>query len=424
MATIVIADDQASNREFLATLLGYAGHQIFMAADGAEALAVVRAQRPDLLISDIVMPAMDGFELVRTLRVDPQLARTRVIFCTATYLEDNAHDLARACGVSHILIKPMEPQAVLDLVNEALGGHPPSPISAPVEFERKHLGLVSNKLVEKVAELESLNAELEDRVEARTAELAAANARLRELNMLKDRFVAVTSHDLRSPLAAIQSMVEIILHDETPLPEQPHRRLLGYIYDSAQQLTRLVSRLLDLAELESGNVRLELTRLYLSQIAAQSIDALSASAAAKAITIELISAPDEQPLMADWTRLTQIVGNLIGNAIKFTPAGGSIIVTIASGPDGTHLAVADTGVGMTAEVCSQLFGKARLIHTPGTANEHGSGLGLTIVAELVALHGGQIEVTSEPGRGSRFTVYLPARAPEPAEASSSTDRAH
>jgi signal transduction histidine kinase len=408
MATILIADDQATNRDFLVTLLGYAGHRIVEAIDGVEALAMVRAEQPDLVIADIVMPCMDGFELVRNLRTDPLFAPTRVIFCTATYLEDEARDLARACGVVHVLIKPVEPQMVLDVVKKELGGHAPTPAAALTGFEREHLGLVTNKLVEKVAELEALNAELERRVEARTAELATANARLREINALKDKFVAVTSHDLRSPLAAIQNMVEIMLEEADTLPEDPHRRFLGHIYDSTKHLTRLVTRLLDLADLESGRVQLEAIELYAGRVAEQAIESLRASAEAKDIALLLVVEPAEQPIAADWMKLSQIVGNLIGNAIKFTPAGGQITVTVASSPAEARISVADTGVGIPAEMLSQLFEKSHLAHTRGTIGERGTGLGLTIVSELAALHGGRVEVTSEVGRGSAFTVHLPA----------------
>jgi signal transduction histidine kinase len=352
------------------------------------------------VISDIVMPTMDGFELVRQLRADAQLARTRVIFCTATYLEDKARDLAQAWGVAYVLTKPMEPQMVLNVVNAALGNAAPALIAPSAELEREHLGLVTNKLVEKVAELAALNAELERRVEARTAELAIANARLREINALKDKFVAVTSHDLRAPLAAIQNMIEIMIDEGEVLPEEPHRRFLGHIYDSTKHLTKMVTRLLDLANLESGRVQ------------RHAIESLRASADAKDIALALVVEPGEQSLTADWMKLSQIVTNLIGNAIKFTPAGGRITVTIASEPTGTRIGVVDTGVGIPGETLPQLFEKSRLFHTRGTAGERGTGLGLTIVAELAALHGGRIEAASEAGRGSTFTVHLPALAPD------------
>lgn len=162
MAKILIVDDVAANRTLVATLVGYRGHQALEAADGAEALALVRAERPALVISDILMPTMDGFEFVRRLRADPELAATEVIFYSAHYRERETQNLARACGVSRVLIKPCEPEDVLRAIDEALA-HAPGFAPAPDEiaFDREHVRLMTDKLSEKVAELEAANARLE-----------------------------------------------------------------------------------------------------------------------------------------------------------------------------------------------------------------------------------------------------------------------
>src|SRR6058998_3381636 len=121
MATILIVDDQPANRDYLMTLLGYAHHRLLEAADGAEALALARAVPPDLVIADILMPTMDGFEFVRQLRADPDIANSSVIFYTAAYHEHEARKLAGDCGVFHILTKPCDPQVILNTVNSVLG---------------------------------------------------------------------------------------------------------------------------------------------------------------------------------------------------------------------------------------------------------------------------------------------------------------
>src|SRR6188472_3390037 len=113
MAKVLVIDDIAANRELIVALLTHQGHQSFEAADGLEALALARAKRPDLVISDILMPTMDGYEFVRRLRADPAIARTTVIFYTAHFREVEARNLAAACGVSHILLKPSEPEDML-----------------------------------------------------------------------------------------------------------------------------------------------------------------------------------------------------------------------------------------------------------------------------------------------------------------------
>jgi diguanylate cyclase (GGDEF)-like protein/PAS domain S-box-containing protein len=165
VAKILVVDDQADNRELVVTLITYRGHQPLEAADGAEALALVRSERPQLVISDILMPTMDGYEFVRQLRAEPAIAGTEVIFYSAHYLEREARSLATECGVSHVLIKPCEPQDILDAIDQALS-HVPAPVvvrevpDVP-EFDREHLRLLTNKLSEKVADLEAVNRRLD-----------------------------------------------------------------------------------------------------------------------------------------------------------------------------------------------------------------------------------------------------------------------
>jgi CheY-like chemotaxis protein len=161
MATVLVVDDQASNRELIVTLLRYAGHAPIEAADGHLALAQVRAARPALVICDILMPTMDGYEFVRQLRADPDIAHTEVIFYTATFLEREARSLALSCGVSNVLIKPTEPQDILRAIAQALDGTAPAePVTDTAQFDREHLRLLTDKLALKVNELETANQRL------------------------------------------------------------------------------------------------------------------------------------------------------------------------------------------------------------------------------------------------------------------------
>ena len=165
MAIILIIDDQPTNREYLVTLLGSGNHRILQTADGAEGLTIARAEKPDLIIADILMPMMDGYEFVRQLRADPVIATIRVIFYTAYYHEREAQALANACGVFHILTKPCEPEIALRTVDAALSG-----ASIPIshlgeDFDRDHLQLLSNKLSQKADELRSVNERLTPLIE-------------------------------------------------------------------------------------------------------------------------------------------------------------------------------------------------------------------------------------------------------------------
>jgi signal transduction histidine kinase/CheY-like chemotaxis protein len=161
MAHVLVVDDQASNRELIVTLLKYAGHVPLEASDGHLALAQVRAARPQLVICDILMPTMDGYEFVRQLRADPDIAHTEVIFYTATFMEREARSLALSCGVSRVLMKPTEPEEILLTIAQALAGTTVAePVADTAQFDREHLRLLTDKLAAKVNELEGANQRL------------------------------------------------------------------------------------------------------------------------------------------------------------------------------------------------------------------------------------------------------------------------
>lgn len=179
MATILVVDDHPTNREFLVTLLGYQGHRLIEAANGLEGLTQAQNQPPNLIISDVLMPMMDGYEFVRRLRAEPALASTPIIFYTAYYQEVEAQTLAQACGVPYLLPKPSKPQVILKMVETALGSTLlPVPSPPPEAFDREHLRLLTNKLSEKVDELEQQIAErrqAEEELEQRATQLALIN---------------------------------------------------------------------------------------------------------------------------------------------------------------------------------------------------------------------------------------------------------
>ena len=161
VSTILVVDDLAANREFLVSLLESQQHRMLEASDGAEALALVRAHRPELVITDILMPTMDGYEFVRQLRADPALAATAVVFCTAHYHKEEAEFLARSCGVSHILTKPCEPELILRVVDESLHTREYSAEpSLPPDFDQRHLRVITDKLSETANDLRMSNQRL------------------------------------------------------------------------------------------------------------------------------------------------------------------------------------------------------------------------------------------------------------------------
>ena len=162
MATILIVDDRESNRDVLTTLLGYRNHRTVEAGDGLEGLERARSERPDLIITDILMPAMDGYEFTRRLRAEPEIASVPVVFYSAHYLMQEAHALAAKCGVEYVLAKPAEPEEVLRIVDAALGLAPTTISAPPVEeFDREHIRVLTDKLSQQAGEVGNLSARLE-----------------------------------------------------------------------------------------------------------------------------------------------------------------------------------------------------------------------------------------------------------------------
>src|ERR1700694_3037633 len=181
MATIVIVGEEIMNRR-LATLLGEHGHRVLEAADGEQALEIVRAEKPDLVLADILMGNMDGCQLALYLRAEAGWARPRVVFLTAACMETEARALARACGVSELIVKPAEPEALLAVINAALSGPPAHTGKPPLEpsSAEAYLRSMAGKLYQRVAELEQLNAQLDQRAVERTEQLEVARSALEQ----------------------------------------------------------------------------------------------------------------------------------------------------------------------------------------------------------------------------------------------------
>jgi signal transduction histidine kinase len=411
MATILVVDDRATNREFLVTLLGYRKHRVFEAEDGRSGLEIARSEKLDLIIVDIVMPEMDGYDFVRAVRSVPAIASTPIIFYTASYLESEARSLAERCGVRFIITKPAEPEEILAKVDAVLQTPAaPVPLLNP-EFDREHLKVVTSKLSEKVDELEALNTDLEKRVAARTAELEEANKRLTDLNRRKDEMVAIVSHDLRSPLTGVLLVTTLLRNKKAEASPEYRLERVAMIENATRRMVEMVNDLLDVSRIGAQEMTLELQPIRASDVIRTSLEPLEITANAKQVSVSLEVAPDEAMVRGDRLKLSQVFNNLLGNALKFTRVGGKISVKIESTPEEVGIHVCDTGVGIPANELPLIFDTFRQASSRATAGEAGAGLGLAIVKQIVELHKGRVEVESEVGHGSTFTVHLPAIGP-------------
>ncbi|MCP4403317.1 MAG: response regulator [bacterium] len=236
-----------------------------------------------------------------------------------------------------------------------------------------------------------------------------ARERLEELNKLKDDFVAIVSHDLRSPLTAILGASEILLSDEymdPPLPED-QRELVVNIQDMGEQQLHLVNDLLDLAKIESGKLELHPTVTHLGSVVTQCYNTLKVLAENKNISLKTGIVGQIPKIMLDVPKINQVINNLVSNAIKFTAAGGEVTIQVEKDDEFVKISVTDTGEGIKPEELQLLFNKFQQLKAHGTGGERGTGLGLSICKNLVELHEGKIWAESQPGVGSTFAFTLP-----------------
>lgn len=246
--------------------------------------------------------------------------------------------------------------------------------------------------------------------DALLSELAGQNERLRELDRMKDDFVASVSHELRTPLTSIRGYLELVREDGGLEDEQD--RMLGIVDRNADRLLSLVSDLLFMAQVDAGKLTLESKPVQLACVATESVEAASPRAAASNIELNL-EVDDGLVIEGDRVRLAQVFDNLITNAIKFTPSGGSVDVRVFGSEETAVIEVSDTGIGIADEERLHLF--ERFFRTSGAtlAAVQGTGLGLAIVNAITESHGGTVGVESRVGAGTTFVVRLPLAVRQP-----------
>lgn len=395
MKTILIVDDRPSNRRVLIAMLTQCGHRLLEADSGAQALKMVRSEKPDLVIADILMPKMDGYEFVRRLRLDRRIAHTAVVFYTASYIEKEARRLAKAAGVHYTIVKPAEPGEVLRIVAAALTDVPTPMQLPPQQFERDHLRLLTDKLSGKVTELEILNAELEQRVFSRTAELEAANEEL-------EAFSYSVSHDLRAPLRAIDGFSRMAIEDfGGQMPEQCCKQL-EQMRASTREMTQLIDDLLVFSQTSRSPLARE--NVETGKLARSVCDHLLAQQKGREIVFRIDDLP---ACAADPALLQQVFVNLLSNAIKFTRGCGRALVEVGSKQNNGELIyfVKDNGAGFDMRHANKLFGVFQRLHR---AEEfEGAGVGLAIVQRVIHRHGGRVWAEGKPNAGATFYFALP-----------------
>jgi signal transduction histidine kinase len=249
------------------------------------------------------------------------------------------------------------------------------------------------------------NLTLEEKVQERTKNLVDANERLRELDQVKSNFISLVSHELRTPLTAIKGFIVTLYHYDKEIPDDKRRIYLGVLNEETDRLTRLINELLDISRIESGRMEIQWRRVSAAETVQRVFDTLMVKANGVKLIMDF---PDSFPLLvADPDKLEQVLMNLVGNALRFSPPDSAITVTGRCHDDGVIIEVKDEGPGIAFTELEKIFDKFYRLDNETNRKNPGTGLGLPICRALVNLHGGKIWVESEIKQGCRFIFTLP-----------------
>jgi signal transduction histidine kinase len=279
--------------------------------------------------------------------------------------------------------------------------------SAVEELQQQNRDFVKilGELEEKREQLEALNRQLNET----NQELNEANAKLRELAEMREEFLALTTHDLRSPLTVISGVISFFTSGRLGELSPEQKNMVSMMERNTQNLIELVNDLLDASKLESGTMRLDLASLDLRGVIDELRESMETLAKEKEINLVETLPADLPSVEADRAKLRRILYNLLSNALKFTQKGGRVEVRAERQKERVRISVSDTGVGIAPEDVEYLFDKYAQARSRATRGEKGTGLGLYITRQLVELHGSEIKVESEVGRGSIFSFTLPIK---------------
>jgi len=369
--TVLIVDDGSENLGVLGRIMAENGHIPGFATNGTEALAYLKKKHPDLILLDIMMPGMDGFEVCRRLKQDTTLADIPIIFLTAKTEPDDVIAGLELGAVDYV-IKPFNQKELLTRVNT-------------------HLELQAAK-----------------------EELRKALAEKEEALATKDKLFSIIGHDLGSIFYGLQNLAELLTDKELQPDVKTREKWLQMLMQATRGGYDLLTNLLNWSRSQTGRLQANPTTIVLQDSICQHVELQDDKAQRKGI--EMVADVDENlTVFADVNMLDTVFRNLISNAIKFTEASGTVRVTAEQIEDNYNLveiSVADTGIGIKPENIDKLF-QVNIAHTYGTAGEKGNGLGLVLCKDLVEKCGGTIGVESEVGKGSRFYVRLPVRGSMP-----------
>ncbi|HEX4649448.1 MAG TPA: response regulator, partial [Steroidobacteraceae bacterium] len=437
-ANILVVDDEPGNLKAMEALLRGPERNVVTAASGQEALRWILKCSFALILLDVLMPEMDGFETAELIRKLKRSRHTPILFLTAAGESTDWVQRGYEVGAVDYIVKPVDPEVLQTKVAVFVG------------LYRTNADLATQLLMHRSAQRDLIRAkdDLEMKVRERTSNLISAHDRLRreivmreraeaellvakraaeEANRAKSDFLANMSHELRTPMNAIIGLTQVALQTELSAEQ---REYLELVRGSGESLLAIVNDILDISKIEAGHLAVETIPFSLRECTGDAMKALLIHADAKQLDLSWEIAPETpDALLGDPLRLRQILLNLVGNAIKFTREGG-VLVRVkpqASSKEelSCYFSVRDTGVGIPPEKQAVIFAPFQQGDASTTRHYGGTGLGLTISARLVELMRGRIWLESTPGAGStfHFTVRfgLAARAPAAAPGRAAAD---
>ena len=440
---ILIVEDSPTQAERLRRLIQSLHYNARVATNGQLALAAIRERKPHLVLSDIVMPEMNGYDLCRAIKSDPTLRDIPVILVTSL---NDPKDIIRGieCGADNFIRKPYAEDYLLNrishmLMNQKLRKNQNVEIGIALYLgDQKHFinaerQQILDLLISTYEQAVQVNGELQARerqvielnmrlahhaaeLETINREIALKNLELAEASRMKSAFIANMSHELRTPLNAIIGFTGALLM-KLPGPLTPDQdKQLNTIRASARHLLSLINDILDVAKIEAGKLTLSIEPVHCQELMAEVADTLRPLAQQKGLALEMELGTENQPptiIDTDRRALTQILINLLNNAIKFTEQGTVRISLAQREEDGvlvTEMSIADSGAGIKEEDQAKLFQAFSQLDSTSTRHVEGAGLGLYLCQNLANAIGGALFFNSDYGSGSTFTLALRSKA--------------
>jgi signal transduction histidine kinase len=420
-ANILLVDDQPARLLTYRAILEPLGHNLVAVNSGLEALEALMKQEFAVVLLDVKMPGMDGFETAALIHDHPRFENTPIIFVTGVHVTEFDRLKGYKAGAIDYVYIPVVPEILrskvavlieLDRQRRALQSVNKQLAESNRALEEANLSLQN----EKTRQLEELNEQLRrtndelsrsnDSLATEVRERTRAETLLKEAVVKRDEFLAMLSHELRNPLSPLRNASHMLMQGDTQDPKIIWSR--GVIERQLKHMIRLVDDLLDVSRIARGKIVLISERVAVPDVIAAAVETVQPLLEQKNQSLSVDASDPGVLVRGDPVRLAQVVGNLLHNAAKYTGAGGQIVLSARQIDGRAVISVRDTGIGISPESMPHIFELFTQIPTDRAATGGGLGIGLALVRALVELHGGEISAASDGiDNGSEFTVRLP-----------------